>query len=39
MAHITALLAQEVSEKQDLYPHWSELIIGVIAFGILFFFM
>jgi len=39
MAHITALLAQQVSEKQDLYPHWSELIIGVIAFGVVFYFI
>jgi F-type H+-transporting ATPase subunit b len=34
------LLAQEeVSEAKDLYPHLSELILGAIAFGILFFFM
>jgi len=35
-----ALLAQEsTSDKKDLYPHASELIVGAIAFGILFFFM
>jgi F-type H+-transporting ATPase subunit b len=34
------LLAQEeVSDKKDLYPHLSELILGAIAFGILFAFM
>jgi F-type H+-transporting ATPase subunit b len=34
------LLAQEeVSDKKDLYPHLSELILGAVAFGILFFFM
>ena len=35
-----SVLAQEsVSDKKDLYPHASELIVGAIAFGILFFFM
>jgi F-type H+-transporting ATPase subunit b len=37
-----ALIAQEateVSEAKDLYPHVSELVVGAIAFGILFFFM
>lgn len=29
----------EVSEKEDLYPHASELIVGAIAFAVLFFFM
>lgn len=34
------LLAQaHVSDKKDLYPKLSELIVGAIAFGILFFFM
>src|SRR5712691_7382078 len=33
------LAAENVSDKKDLYPHWSELIIGAVAFGILFFFM
>jgi F-type H+-transporting ATPase subunit b len=29
----------EVSEKEDLYPHANELIVGAIAFAVLFFFM
>jgi F-type H+-transporting ATPase subunit b len=33
------LAADEVSDKKDLYPKLSELIIGAVAFGILFFFM
>jgi F-type H+-transporting ATPase subunit b len=34
------LLAQEaVSDKKDLYPHLSEIIVGAIAFGIVFAFM
>jgi F-type H+-transporting ATPase subunit b len=34
------LLAQEaVSDKKDLYPHLSEVIVGAIAFGIVFAFM
>ncbi len=28
-----------VSEKEDLYPHLNELIIGFVAFGIVFFFL
>jgi F-type H+-transporting ATPase subunit b len=42
---VTAMLAsfliaqEEVSDKKDIYPHLSELILGFIAFGILFFFM
>jgi F-type H+-transporting ATPase subunit b len=45
LATITAILAQaeehppEVSEPKDLYPAPGELIIGLIAFAILFFFM
>ena len=31
--------AVKVSESKDLYPHASELIVGLIAFAILFFFM
>lgn len=31
--------AEEVSEAKDLYPHASELIVGAIAFAILFAFM
>jgi F-type H+-transporting ATPase subunit b len=35
-----AVLAQEAaSDKEDLYPHAAELIVGAIAFAILFFFM
>jgi F-type H+-transporting ATPase subunit b len=33
------LTAEEVSEPKDLYPHWPELIVAAIAFGVLFFFM
>jgi F-type H+-transporting ATPase subunit b len=33
------LAAEEVSDKKDLYPKLSELILGAIAFGILFVFM
>ena len=33
------LAAENISDKKDLYPHASELIVGAIAFGILFFFM
>ena len=36
----TALLAAEqVSDKKDLYPKLSELVVGAVAFAILFFFM
>ena len=41
-ALIGAMLAAEterVSEAKDLYPHVNELIVGLIAFAILFFFM
>jgi F-type H+-transporting ATPase subunit b len=35
-----ALIAQEsVSDKEDLYPHAAELIVGAVAFAVLFFFM
>jgi F-type H+-transporting ATPase subunit b len=34
-----ALAAEEVSEPKDLYPHWPELIVAAIAFGVLFVFM
>ncbi len=33
------LAAEEVSDKKDLYPKLSELILGAVAFGLLFFFM
>ena len=44
LASIT-VLAQEheevapANEKEDLYPHLNELIVGAIAFGVLFFFV
>jgi len=41
-ALIASVLLQaetEVSEKKDLYPHANELIVGAIAFAVLFFFM
>ncbi len=33
------LAAEQVSDKKDLYPKLSELILGAVAFGILFVFM
>ena len=40
VATILSLLAQaEKNEASDLYPHWEELIVGAIAFAVLFFFM
>lgn len=43
LAVITWLLAQEetepVNDAADLYPKWPELLVGAIAFAILFFFM
>ncbi len=36
---VLAQTAEPVSDKADLYPHWNELIIGAIAFAILFAFM
>ena len=42
LAMIATLLAETVEETndaKDLYPHWEELLVGAIAFGILFFFM
>jgi len=36
----TSLLAvEQVSDKKDLYPKFSELVVGAVAFAILFFFM
>jgi F-type H+-transporting ATPase subunit b len=32
------LAAEAVNDEKDLYPHWNELIVGAIAFAILFFF-
>jgi F-type H+-transporting ATPase subunit b len=41
IASILFQVAQEAEENQpeDLYPHWEELIVGAVAFAILFFFM
>jgi len=36
---ISVLAQESVSDKKDLYPQASELIVGAIAFAILFFFM
>ncbi len=36
---ISVFAQESVSDKKDLYPHASELIVGAIAFGILFYFM
>jgi F-type H+-transporting ATPase subunit b len=40
LTHIAplVLVAEAVNDKKDLYPHWNELIMGAIAFAILFFF-
>jgi F-type H+-transporting ATPase subunit b len=44
LAVIGSILAQaeeaaEENDAADLYPHWEELVVGAIAFAILFFFM
>ena len=41
MPTILALLAQEAegNDPKHLYPHWEELLIGVLAFAILFYFV
>ena len=46
LATIVTLLAQaethveeETNDAKDLYPHWEELLVGAIAFAILFYFM
>jgi F-type H+-transporting ATPase subunit b len=31
--------AEEANEASDLYPHWEELLVGALAFAILFYFM
>jgi F-type H+-transporting ATPase subunit b len=33
------IAAAEKNDAADLYPHWNELLVGAIAFAILFFFM
>lgn len=35
----SVIAADAVNDKKDLYPHWNELIVGAIAFTILFVFM
>jgi F-type H+-transporting ATPase subunit b len=46
LATIVTLLAQaethveeETNDAADLWPHWEELIVGAVAFGILYYFM
>ncbi len=41
MATILGLLAaaEATNDKADLYPHWEELVVGALAFAVLFFFM
>jgi F-type H+-transporting ATPase subunit b len=45
LATIVSILAQaepvieETNDKADLYPHVAELVVGFLAFGVLFFFM
>jgi F-type H+-transporting ATPase subunit b len=42
LATIVSLLAQteeKTNDAKDLYPHWEELIVGAVAFAILFYFM
>jgi F-type H+-transporting ATPase subunit b len=36
---VLVFAAEEVSDKKDIYPKLSELIIGALAFGVLFFFL
>jgi F-type H+-transporting ATPase subunit b len=38
-ALVLAQATEQVSDKEDLYPHASELVVGAISFAILFFFM
>ena len=41
VSHLAVLVraAEEVNEKEDLYPQANELIVGAVAFGVLFFFI
>ena len=39
MGNTFGLLAAEASDKENLYPHAAELIVGAVAFAIIFFFM
>ena len=36
---VSGLLAAGSSDKENLYPHAAELIVGAVAFTIIFFFM
>jgi F-type H+-transporting ATPase subunit b len=36
---VLGLLAAESSDKENLYPHAAELLVGAVAFAIIFFFM
>jgi F-type H+-transporting ATPase subunit b len=36
---LAAETGEEVSEAEDLYPHVNELIVGLLAFAVIFFFM
>ena len=31
--------AEHVNDPEDLYPHWEELLVGALAFAVLFYFM
>ena len=37
--HLRAPRRRVVSDKENLYPHAAELIVGAVAFAIIFFFM
>ena len=39
MGNTFGLLAAESTDKENLYPHAAELIVGAVAFAIIFFFM
>ncbi len=39
MGNTFGILAAETSDKENLYPHAAELIVGAVAFAIIFFFM
>jgi F-type H+-transporting ATPase subunit b len=39
VAGMFTIAAAETNDAADLYPHWNELLVGAIAFAILFFFM
>jgi F-type H+-transporting ATPase subunit b len=39
LGFISVLAQETVSDKEDLYPHASELIVGALAFAVLFVFM